>query len=365
MKRRKFLGAAALAGAGVATAGCDMPRDNEAPAVHTTERFEWNLVTAWPPHFPILGTSVEDMAAWIKKVSNERLIIQVYGGGELVPAFESFEAVSQGVAELCHSAPYYWAGKIPATQFFSTIPFGMNAGQMGAWLYYGGGLEIWKEVYGQYNAEPMPCGNSGGQMGGWFNTEINKPSDFSGLKMRVPGIGGRVVSKMGASTILSPVSETYTNLERGIIDALEWIGPYHDYLMGYQRIAKYYYYPGWQEPSTTFELIVNKDALAKLPPGLQELLRGGARGVQSKMFAEFLVRNNEYFLKLQEEGEVAVKKFPDEVLAELRKKSLEAVQDVISDDAPSRKAYDSYLSFQKSISVWATHTERNYIPGNA
>ena len=276
--------------------------------------------------------------------------IQVYGGGELIPPFETFDAVSQGLAEMGHSAAYYWAGKSPATQYFPGIPFGMNPQETNAWFYYGGGLELWRELYSKFNLLPFPAGNTGAQMGGWFNKKINSISDISGLKMRIPGLGGKVLSEAGGVPILSPVGEIYTNLERGVIDATEWVGPYHDYLMGFHKIAKYYYYPGWHEPSGALELIVNKSAYNQLPKNLQEIISVAAKALNIEMLSEFEKLNIEYLEKIENEKSVEILRFPDEVLNKFEEITKNVLAELSSKDELSKKIYYSYKNFQKNIS---------------
>lgn len=361
VNRRKFVKtfSAAAASAALAAAGCKTKKENS-HSTYSGEIFEWKMVTTWAPHFPILGESADLLAKRIEEMSGGRLKIQVYGGGELVPPFESFDAVSQGVAELGHGASYYWAGKMPAAQFFSGIPFGMNNDQMNAWLYFGGGLQLWEETYEKFNLIPMPVANTGGQMGGWFNKEINSIADFKGLKMRIPGLGGRVVTKAGGTTVLSPGAELYTNLERGVIDALEWIGPYHDYLMGFHKIAKYYYYPGWHEPNGCIELIVNKSAFEKLPKELQTIIRVAAQSSNVLSMSEFFKKNQEHLLMIKDEKKVEIREFTSEVINELKKLSKQVIEEIISGDKQSKKVFESYSKFQKEISVWSGMTEKNY-----
>ena len=201
----------------------------------------------------------------------------MYGAGELVPAFEVFDAVSRGTAEMGHGAAYYWKGKSEAAQFFAAVPFGMNAQEMNAWFYYGGGLELWREIYAPFGLMPAPAGNTGVQMGGWFNKEINRLDDLKGLKMRIPGLGGEVLRRAGGTPVNLPGGEIFTALQTGAIDATEWVGPYNDLAFGLHKAAKYYYYPGWHEPGTTLEAIVNKQAFDALPKDLQSIVRMPAR----------------------------------------------------------------------------------------
>lgn len=363
IERRDFLKKAAVAavGSGALISACADEKKTGGPAIITGEKFEWKMVTAWPPHFPILGEGADKLAKDIEEMSGGRLKIKVYGGGELVPALESFDAVSQGVTDMCHSSSYYWAGKATATQFFSGIPFGMNTHQAYSWLFSGGGLELWKEVYEPFNLIPFPAGGTGGQMGGWFNRQINSVADLKGLKMRIPGIGGKVLNKAGGSSVLSAGGEIYTNLERGVIDAAEWAGPYHDYLMGFYKIAKYYYYPGWQEPASFIELIVNKNSFDKLPDDLKKVVETAASSQCVKMMAEFEVKNVEYHIKLVDEEKVDFRKFPDDVLRTLRKYNDEVVQEIVDSDPMSKKVFDSYNKYQKATSKWTNIAEINYM----
>jgi TRAP-type mannitol/chloroaromatic compound transport system substrate-binding protein len=366
IQRREFLKSASVtaiaAGSGATfLAGCGTEEKGKNVSVNTGKTYEWKMVTTWPPHFPLLGEYADKFAEWVGKMSDGRLKIQVYGGGELVPALETFDAVSQGIAEMGHGAAYYWAGKSPAAQFFGSVPFGMNAQEINAWFYEGDGIKLWQELYAPFGLVPMPCGNTGAQMGGWYNKEVNSISDIKGLKIRMPGLGGKVISKAGATSILSPAGELYTNLERGVIDALEWVGPYHDYLMGFNKIAKYYYYPGWHEPGSVLELIINKNAYDKLPADLKEIINTAAAAANIMMLSGFEAKNTEYYFKMKAEG-VQFRKFPDEVINVFKKTTKEVITEIINSDPKSKKIFDSYSKFQKSISQWSDIAESNY-PG--
>ncbi len=366
IKRREFLktaSTAGLAGGAALMAGCGSGQENGGPAIRTDKNYEWKMVTTWTPNLPILQESARLFAEWVEEMSEGRMKITVYAGGELIPALEGFEAVSQGVAEMGHGAAYYWAGKAPATQFFSSVPFGMNAQQVTAWLYSGGGLKLWEEIYAPFNLIPMPAGNTGFQMGGWFRKEINTADDLRGLKMRIPGLGGDVIKRAGGSAILSPVGEIYTNLERGVIDATEWIGPYHDYLMGFYRAAQYYYYPGWHEPGTVTELMVNKSAFEELPAYLQTVIRTAAARSTHWVLSEFDARNNEYLQKLINEEGVQLRRFPDAVLTTLKDYSEEVIGQLIETDEDSKKVYESFTTFRKTVSGWTDLGEKIYYSG--
>ena len=322
--------------------------------------FHWKMTTTWPPNFPVVGEVAEKYAEWVDELTNGQIKIKVYGGGELVPPLEAFDAVSQGSVEMGCGAAYYWAGKTPAAQFFAAVPFGMNSQQITSWLETGGGYELWKKTYAKFNLVPFMGGNTGVQMGGWFNREINSVEDFKGLKMRLPGIGGKVLEKAGGAAVLVAGSEVYTSLERGVIDATEWIGPYHDYKMGFHKIAKYYYTPGWHETGSQLEFFINKNLFDGLPPHLQAALEAASKRAQVWVLAEFDKQNGIYLDKLINEEGVEVREFSQETLDALREHTEEALQEMIGDDPLSKEVYESYSSFQKQISKWSEVTEKAY-----
>jgi TRAP-type mannitol/chloroaromatic compound transport system substrate-binding protein len=365
--RRKFLsqalkGSAAFSLLGLAACRQDLKQEattenTAATNASNASTIEWKCATTWPPNFPVVGEGVQLMADWIDKMSAGRLKIKVYGGGELVPALELFDAVSNGAIQMGHGASYYWGGKIPASNFFAAVPFGLNAQQMNAWLISGGGLALWEETYAPFNVIPFPGGNTGVQMGGWFNKEIKSLADMKGLKMRIPGLGGKVVTELGGATIQIAGGEIYTSLERGVIDAAEWIGPYHDYTLGFHKIAKYYYYPGWHEPGTTLEVIVNKQAFEKLPADLQEIVRTAAYRANHWMLSQFEAKNNEYLQKLVNEEGVKLLKFPEEVLKAAKSATNKILNEIAAQDAAAKKVYESLLAFKKGISAWNQNSE--------
>ena len=290
----------------------------------------------------------------------EGVNIRVYGGGELVPPLEAFDAVRSGAAEAGSGAAYYWAGKDPATQFFASVPFGMNAQQLNAWILRGGGMELWTELYAQYGLVPMLGGNTGVQMGGWFNKEINTLEDLKGLKMRMPGLGGKVLEKAGGTPVLLPGGDLYTGLERGVIDATEWIGPYHDYKMGFHQIAKYYYTPGWHETGTALEFFFNKEKFDMLPPDIKAIMESAALRLNGWMLAEFETQNAIYLKKLLEEEKVEVRRYPDEVLTQLRIHTDEIIEEITQEHPFCKKVYASYDQFRKAATDWAALTEKVY-----
>jgi TRAP-type mannitol/chloroaromatic compound transport system substrate-binding protein len=325
-----------------------------------TKRYHWNMVTTWPPNFPIIGEAIQEFCQKVYQLSHGQIKIKVYHAGELIPAFEVFDAVSSGAAEMGNSASYYWAGKSSGAQFFSSVPFGMNAQQLQSWLQFGGGMELWRDLYASFNLVPFYAGNTGVQMGGWFNKKVFLPSDLKGLKMRIPGLGGKVFERAGGTVVLSSGGELYTHLERGIVDAAEWIGPYHDYLMGFHEIAKYYYSPGWHEPGTAFEFIVNKRIFDQLPSHLQEMLEWVSSAISAKVLSHFEAKNAEYLLKIKSESKVSLEVFSEEILVHLKERSLEVIQEMAEESKLNKKIYDSYYGFLAQSQAWASLSEKSY-----
>jgi len=352
MQRRAFLqgaGAATVAlGAGMRTA--------EAKAEH-----KWKMVTTWPKNFPGLGTGANKLAELIGEMSGGRIHVKVYGAQELVPAFEVFDAVSAGTAEMGHGAAYYWKGKSEAAQFFSTVPFGMTAQEMNGWLYYGGGMELWSELYANFGLVPAAAGNTGVQMGGWFNKEINSVEDLKGLKMRIPGLGGEVFKRAGGTPVNLPGGELFTSLQSGAIDATEWVGPYNDLAFGHYKAAKYYYYPGWHEPGTTLEAMINKQVFDGLPKDLQSIVMNACAVVNQDMLAEYTARNPAALKTLLDEHNVDLRKFPDDVITKLRELSAEVVAEIAEKDDFSKRTYASYQKFLSQSREWSAISELTYL----
>lgn len=361
MKRTSFLKGIALGTVSLpiairALAGKKLTKTSSAKALDA-QQYEWKLVTTWPPNFPIMGDTCTYFAKLVDEMSGGRMKIRVFGGGELMPALEIFDGVRSGAAEIGHGAAYYWAGKSPAAQFFSTVPFGMNAQQAVAWITSGGGLQLWEELYANYNLIPMIGGNTGVQMGGWFNREINTIQDLQGLKMRIPGLGGQVLAKAGGSPVLLAGGELYTSLERGVIDAAEWVGPYHDNLMGFNEIARYYYTPGWHEPGTVFEFIFNKEKFEALPSDLQAILRTASYAAHLWCFCEMENRNKEAMVELKAK-KTEIREFPQEVLDTLRQLTEEVIEEMVSGDSFAKRVYESYSTYQRQANAYAEISEK-------
>jgi len=358
MKRRAFV--TGLGGA-AALAACAREEAGQSTAADDGRRFSWRLVTTWPPNFPGLGTGVNTLVRYIEEMSAGRLRITVYAAGELIPALEVFDAVSRGSTEMGHGAAYYWRGKTEAAQFFASIPFGLNAHEMHGWLYYGGGLELWREVYAPFNLMPFPAGNTGVQMGGWFNKRIDSMNDLSGLKMRIPGIGGEALRLAGGTPVTLPGSEIFTALQTGSIDATEWVGPYNDVAIGLHQAARYYYYPGWQEPGPTLECIINTNAWNELPDDLKACVRVACQAATLDMTAEYMARNASSLRRLREDGNVEILEFPPSVLSGLQSLTLRVVERLAAADPVVARVWESYRQFMEESQPWQQISEQAYL----
>lgn len=341
----------------------DAPSVGVAASVGTGEVIEWKLVTTWPKGLPGLGAAPENFARRVNEASGGRLRIKVFGAGEIVPAFEVFDAVSRGVAEAGHGASYYWKGKIPASVFFTAVPFGMTAQEANGWLHYGGGLELWRELYAPFGVVPFAGGSTGVQMAGWFNIRLNSRADLDGLKMRIPGLAGEVFDAAGGSAVRIAGGEVYTSMQTGVIDAVEWVGPYNDRTLGLMEVGDYYYYPGWHEPGAMLETIVNAEALAALPDDLQAIVRVAARATNTDMLDDFTANNSESLQILLNEFETEVLPLPDDVMDALYENSQVAIQALVEADPMAKKIAASYFEFADKVRTYHEISERAYLNG--
>ncbi|HAB04275.1 MAG TPA: ABC transporter substrate-binding protein [Alcanivorax sp.] len=368
MDRRKFVSALGLGLGAAALAGCGQNESENKPAAGgdnapakaaDNEVREWKLVTAWPKNYPGLGTGANRFAERVTAMSGGRLTIKVHGAGELVPAMGVFDAVRDGSAEMGHSASYYWKGKHPATPFFTAVPFGLTAQELNSWVNFGGGQELWDELYGEFGIKPLPCGNSGTQMAGWFRKEINSLEDIKGLKIRAPGLAGEVMQRIGATPVQMPGGEVFTSMQTGALDAADWVGPYNDLTFGLHKVAKYYYYPGWQEPGAMLEMMINKEKWDALPEDLQAIVKNAAEAENQHIYDEFTARNAEALKQLVNEHGVELRRLPDEVLEALEKTSQEAVEDLVAGNDQARRIYESYRDFRDSVMPYIAVAEQS------
>ena len=330
-----------------------------APAFAQGKR-QLKMVTAWPKNFPGLGTRAQEMADHITSASDGKLSVKVYAAGELVPAFEVFDAVSNGTADLYHAAEYYWPGKHKGFNFFSSVPFGLTAPEMNAWLNYGGGQELWDELSARFNVKAFAAANTGVQMGGWFNREINSIDDFKGLKMRIPGLGGEVLRRVGAAAISIPGGEIYASLQSGAIDATEFVGPWNDLALGFYKVAKYYYYPGFHEAGTVLSCGINKELWDSLPAGQKSLIRAACAAHDNFSLSEYNAKNGDALDTLINKHNVKLRKFSTETATALFKASEQVLAEVAQTDEMTQKIYDSFVAFRTKAAQWTNIADSAY-----
>ncbi len=324
------------------------------------EIYNWKMVTTWPKNFPGLGTGAEIFAKMINESSGGKMNITVFGAGEIVPAFEAMDAVSSGAIEMGHGGPYYWKGKVPASQYLSAIPFGLTPQEQNSWFEKGGGQEIADEIYKKMGCKFFVCGNTGPQMGGWYNKEINKIEDYQGLKMRAPGLGGEVIKAAGGTVVNIHGGELLTSIQSGAIDALEWVGPYNDLAFGIYKAAKYYYYPGWHEPAAILDCFINLEKWNSLPDDLKKIISMSAKAATQQMTNEMIAGNNIALQTLIKKHRVNVKPFPDEVLKKLAVLSEKVLDKLSSSDDLSKKVYKSIIKF-RNASIKRSENQRKFL----
>ena len=350
MKRRDFLRAAAP--------GSQEAPLSEAPAVQTLPRVAWRLASSFPNSLDTIYGAAETLARRVEALTEGRFRIRSYPAGELIPPLEALSAVQNGTVQAGHSASYYFQGKNPALVFDCTIPFGLSARQLNAWFYYGDGLALTRELFADFNVINFPGGNTGAQMGGWFRREIGSLQDLRGLKMRIPGLGGEVMNRLDVTVQVIPGGEIYLALERGAIDATEWVGPYDDEKLGFQEIAKHYYYPGWWEPGPGLSFYVNRDAWDALPSAYQEAFRTAAAEANEHMLALYDARNGPALRRLVAGG-VQLHPFPEEVMTAARRITEEVLEEFASDPA-YRKVYAACKAWRDDAYRWFGTAELAY-----
>ncbi len=374
MNRRDFLATATTASAALALGGCNesnrqaidyskhpKPKDDERKRVNINKNKKTviKLATSWPAHFPIMGTGVEKFAQRVKDVSGGSLEIKLYPKNVLVPALAVFDACSSGQIDAFHSGPYYWKGKNSAFSLYSGIPFGFTAEEINSWMLYGGGLELWREQYAKYNLHPFLGGNTNIQMGGWFRKPINSLADMQGLKMRIPGLGGEVFAKMGVNPILLPAGEIYTSLERGVIDATEWVGPALDIKMGFYKVAPYYY-SGWHEPGSILELTFNKYSWSKLAFEHQSIIEVASSEMNANMTYEFHAQNIVALQKLKE-LDVTLLQYPTDVIDAGKKALSDVITELSLKNKDFKHVYNSIEKHLKLSKEWSDTSLRYFL----
>ena len=358
IKRRRF-----IATAGGAVAAVTASAIVDAPNVIAQPKVQWRMSTAWPPVLDVVQGAAQQLARVVDEMSGGRFRIEVFPGGQIVESFGCFDAASKGTIEAFMAAAYYWRAKEPAVEWFTTVPFGMNPQGMVAWYYQGDGLKLWEEAYATFDLVPRPGPGFAPQMAGWFRKKIDTIGDYKGLKMRIgTGLGGKVYVKAGGTAVLLPVAETYAALERGVIDAAEWVGPHDDMKLGLHKTARYYYYPGWHEPGTTTEFGFNKKAYDALPVDLRRTLDHAAAAVQVYGLTDFHAKNALALGRLKTEfsGKVEVRQLPFPVLRELRKMAAEVVREESEKTPMARRVHASFTKFQALVGPWDHAAEGAY-----
>ena len=299
----------------------------------------------WPRNTPGVGVNAQRFADRVQAMSGGRIQIKLFAANELVPPFEVLDAVQSGTADIAHSTPYYYVGKAPVLNYFTGVPFGFTAPELAAWMYFGGGLDLWREVYDGFGVVPFYAGSSGVQAGGWFRKEINSVADLKGLKFRIAGLGAAVMAKLGVDTQTTPPGEIPPALLSGAIDAAEWIGPWNDRAFGLYKVAKFYYVPAFHEPGPGLEIIVNKADWQKLSPDLQAIVEAAASATANETYADFVYHNVEAFQPLLKEEGVQLRTFNDEIVQALAKATHEVLAELAAKDPMTRKVNDSFTSF--------------------
>jgi len=346
MERRKFLKGAAAGGAAVAAAST-----MSAPAI-AQGRKEMVIVSSWGRDFPGLGTSAQRLAARITELSEGRITTQYFAGGERVGAFDVFDEVASGNSQAYISADYYWKGKHPGWAYFTTVPFGMTTIEWNAWIKFKGGQELWDEIAGEYGLKPVACGATGTQMGGWFNKEIESADDLKGLKMRIPGLGGDVMAKLGASPVSLPGSQIYENLVSGAIDATEWVGPYNDYFLKFYEAAKYYYYPGFHEPGGGLACGMNASWWGSLSKWEQAIITAACLEEHAAQYEEAQANNGAYLSRLTNDHGVELRQFSEDTFDSFGEASAEMYEEVRDHSALAKKINDHFQANLRELGGW-------------
>lgn len=366
MKRQKFLKAALLSAAsGTALSACrPRPRGSTATTPGTASNLpniNWQMATSWPTSLDTIYSGATFFADRLAALTNNQFKITPRAAGEIAPPLEVLSVVSQGGIPCGHTAGYYYIGKTPAVAFGTSVPFGLNAQQQNAWLYEADGLKKLQDLYARkFGVIQFPCGNTGPQMGGWFRREINSLTDLKGLKMRIPGLGGKVMGKLGVTVQTLPGSEIFSSLQTGAIDAAEWVGPYDDEKLGIYKVAKYYYYPGWWEPGPTLELQINLKEWERLPKPYQAAIETAAMEANTRMLARYDTRNNEALDRLLKAG-VQLRTYSPDILAAAEKATFGLLDEFASQDTDFRAIYEDWRGFRDRIYRWNNINEGGFV----
>ena len=373
MNRRDFISGAAVGGVvGIGATAAVMTSTKEAPAPQVAEttvtapavvsdRIEFAMVSTWPRDFPGLGTGAQRFAERLAAMSDGRIQMQYFAAGERVGAFDSFDEVASGNAQGYHAADYYWKGKHPGWAYFTAVQFGLTYTEMNAWVRFGGGQELWDELGAEFDLKGLMCGNTGVQMGGWFNKEINTADDLKGLKMRIPGLGGDVMAKLGASPVSLPGGQIYENLVSGAIDATEWVGPWNDQVMKFYEAAKFYYYPGMHEPGSMLALGLNASFWGKLSKSDQTMIEAAAAMENDVMMSEYNAKNGASLAQLINNNGVELRQFSDEIYDSFGKATDEVFSEVVAHSDLASRIHNSFLKAREEVGGWTNISDQAYV----
>lgn len=354
VNRRRFLRTAGVGGAGMAATGL------AAPAIaQSSPEIKWRLTSSFPKNLETLYGSAEMFAKLIAEATDNKFQISTFAAGEIVPPLQAADAVTNGTVEMCQTASYYYWGKDPTFAFATAVPFGLNARQQNAWQYEGGGIDLFNKFFAKYRIYGLPAGNTGAQMGGWYRKEINQPDDFKGLKMRVAGFAGAVLQRLGVVSVQLPGSEIYQALEKGTIDAVEWVGPYDDEKIGLQKVAKYYYYPGWWEGGAMLHFFFNLEKWNALPKNYQTIIRTASALVNTQMLAKYDVLNPQALKKLVAAG-AQLRPFNEPVLDACFKAANEVYAEIEAKNPEFKMVYDHMRAFRQDAYLWQQVSEQAY-----
>ncbi len=327
----------------------------------TEEKIHLKMVTSFPKNLPGSDIPAQRLANKIQTMSQGQIRIKHYAAGELVPALEVFDAVSSGTIECGVSAPFYWGSKHKAIPFFCSVPGGMTAREIFSWLIHFDGQELWDNLYSSFNLKGLPMGETGTTMGGWYNKEINKITDFSGIKMRIPGLGAEVASRLGVTALNVPGNEVINSLKLGIIDAAEWAGPWPDRAMGFHKVAKYYYGPGIHEPSTLNEFIINKNIWESLPLNLQEIIKNACYSNYIEGLSESFSNNARTLKLLKNESNIKIRNFSNKIVKEMLKVSYDVVKENTKINSDYRTIFNSWRSTIQLFNDYHNYSEKKYL----
>jgi TRAP-type mannitol/chloroaromatic compound transport system substrate-binding protein len=358
MDRRSFIKKAGVAAGAVATTTLATPAISQGVK-------ELKMVTSWPKNFPGLGTAASRFGKRIETLSGGKYKIRLFAGGELVSPIKCLDAIQQGTADLYHSADYYYRGKNEGFGWYTTVPFGFTANEMDSWLIHGGGQQLWDELGSKFGVKSFPCGNTGSQMGGWFRKPIKSLEDFKGLKMRIPGLGGKVIDALGGSAQLLGGKDIMPALTSGTIDATEWVGPWNDLAFGFYKVLKHYHFPGFHEPGATLSLGISAKLWGGMSKTDQLLFETCAHAENNYDLAEFNANNSAALHTLLTKHGVKLHEFPDEVFKAMGEASKDVLSAAGNSSPIAKKIYESFLAFRKNAVGWSKLSDQAYMQKRA